>query len=58
MQWIIEHQATLIAAISGALVSGGVVGWWIKQKFSFQQRLLEQLAAAAVPASVMTVDAM
>ncbi|KWU02393.1 recombinase RmuC [Vibrio toranzoniae] len=42
MQWIIEHQATLIAAISGALVSSGVVGWWIKQKFSFQQRLLEQ----------------
>ena len=42
MQWIIEHQATLIAAISGALVSGGVVGWWVKQKLSFQQRLLEQ----------------
>jgi len=42
MQWIIEHQAPLIAAISGALVSSGVVGWWIKQKFSFQQRLLEQ----------------
>ena len=29
MQWIIEHQALLIAAISGALVSGGVVGWFL-----------------------------
>ncbi|MFA0194218.1 DNA recombination protein RmuC [Vibrio artabrorum] len=42
MQWIIEHQATLIAAMAGALFSGGVVGWWVKQKCSFQQQLLEQ----------------
>ena len=42
MQWILEHQMTLIAAISSALASGVAVSWWIKQKFSFQQQLLEQ----------------
>ncbi|MEF1226346.1 DNA recombination protein RmuC [Vibrio fortis] len=42
MQWIIEHQTTLIAAASTAVISGGLVGWWIKQKLSFQQQLLEQ----------------
>ncbi|NOH96190.1 DNA recombination protein RmuC [Vibrio sp. 99-70-13A1] len=42
MQWIIEHQMTLITAISCALASGVAVSWWVKQKFSFQQQLLEQ----------------
>ena len=42
MQWIIEHQMTLITAISSALASGVAVSWWVKQKFSFQQQLLEQ----------------
>ena len=42
MQWIIEHQTTLIAAASTAVISGSLVGWWIKQKLSFQQQLLEQ----------------
>ncbi|MDN3614685.1 DNA recombination protein RmuC [Vibrio gallaecicus] len=42
MQWIIEHQMTLITAISSALASGIAVSWWVKQKFSFQQQLLEQ----------------
>jgi len=42
MQWILEHQMTLIAAISSALASGVAVSWWVKQKFSFQQQLLEQ----------------
>ncbi|MEZ9057414.1 DNA recombination protein RmuC [Vibrio pelagius] len=42
MQWIIDHQTTLIAAASTAVISGSLVGWWIKQKLLFQQQLLEQ----------------
>jgi len=42
MQWIIDHQMTLIAAASTAVISGSLVGWWIKQKLLFQQQLLEQ----------------
>ncbi len=61
MQWIIEHQATLIAVISGALVSGAAVGWVIKQKFSFSsdlnstrvQRLLYE-SQATISAQIFT----
>jgi len=42
MQWILEHQAVLISGLSGAVASGVVVGWWVKQKMRFDNQLLEQ----------------
>ncbi|MBW3697683.1 DNA recombination protein RmuC [Vibrio sp. T187] len=42
MQWILEHQTTLLAALASSVTCGLAVGWWVKQKMSFQQQLLEQ----------------
>ena len=42
MQWILENQSLIISALSGAVVSGLGVGWWIKQKMLFSHQLMEQ----------------
>ncbi|NVD08085.1 DNA recombination protein RmuC [Vibrio sp. JPW-9-11-11] len=42
MQWILEYQAFLVSGVSGALISGVAVGWWVKQKMRFDQQRLEQ----------------
>ncbi|MBF9001980.1 DNA recombination protein RmuC [Vibrio nitrifigilis] len=42
MQWIIEHQLTLLSSLVSAAVAGGVASWWIKQKLQLKSQLLEQ----------------
>jgi DNA recombination protein RmuC len=46
MQWILLHQELVIAIASSVIVSGFVVGWWIKQRANFQIQLLKQQAEA------------
>ncbi|UUM30566.1 DNA recombination protein RmuC [Vibrio japonicus] len=42
MQWILENQGLIVSALSGAVLSGLGVGWWIKQKMQFSHQLMEQ----------------
>ncbi len=42
MQWIIDQQAILIAIAITAIIAGGGVGWWVKQKLIYKIQLLEQ----------------
>ncbi|PMH46064.1 recombinase RmuC [Vibrio sp. 10N.286.49.B3] len=42
MQWIIEHQSTLIALLSGAAFGGLAAGWLVKQKLATEVQLLTQ----------------
>ncbi|MFD2016543.1 DNA recombination protein RmuC [Vibrio olivae] len=42
MQWILEYQSLLISAVSGLVIGGASIGWWVKQKMQFQLQLAEQ----------------
>jgi len=42
MQWVIQNQQILIAAVAGLAVGGVCVGWWIKQKMQLSSELLAQ----------------
>lgn len=42
MQWILENQSLIVSALSGAVISGLGVGWWVKQKMQFSHQLMEQ----------------
>lgn len=42
MQWILENQGLIVSALSGAVISGLGVGWWVKQKMQFSHQLMEQ----------------
>ncbi|MDN2479836.1 DNA recombination protein RmuC [Vibrio agarivorans] len=42
MQWLLDHQTTLLALAGGSLVSAAVASWWMKNKMQTQCQLLEQ----------------
>ncbi|HAS6482332.1 TPA: DNA recombination protein RmuC [Vibrio parahaemolyticus] len=42
MQWILEHQSLILSSLFAATASGVAVGWWVKQRFITQTKLLEQ----------------
>ncbi len=42
MQWFLEYQQLVIGVLASSAISGVGVGWWIKQKLSFENRLLQQ----------------
>ncbi|GAL12797.1 DNA recombination protein RmuC [Vibrio astriarenae] len=42
MQWLLDHQTTLMALAGGSIISAGVASWWMKNKLQAQCQLLEQ----------------
>ncbi|WP_428773986.1 DNA recombination protein RmuC [Vibrio sp.] len=42
MQWILDNSVLLVSIAMSTIASGGIAGWWVKQKMQAQQQLLQQ----------------